>query len=439
MKVSQMQLTIPQLSERLQTLFGEVADQLAREVGFVRRERTVTGSSFAQALVFGFLGNSQSSMEELSQSFTNCSGRGISRQALDERFTARAAWFMERLVQAAIREVWRGRPQESELLQRFAGVYVLDSTVIRLPAALLAVWAGCGESSVKVHVCVELLRGGLEQVVLTHGRVHDQNPNLPSLALPAASVRLADLGYFKLDTLAALAACETFWVSRYKGGTGVWDAEGQVLQLPDFLEHQPSLLHQPLDLSIQLGQAERLACRLIAIRAPQALVQERLARLREWERKHQTRASPDRYRLCQWTLYVTNLPPALLHATEVAALYGLRWQIELIFKLWKNQLQLDEWNTANPWRILCELYAKLLAILIQHWCGLLGHVHDLDKSILQAAKTIAKKAWQLGAALTDTPALRLALDQIATCLHAGCRISRSASSPPSFQKIKPLS
>ncbi|MBI1929081.1 hypothetical protein HYR99_33150 [Candidatus Poribacteria bacterium] len=29
----------------------------------------------------------------------------------------------------------------------------------------------------------------------------------------------------------------------------------------------------------------------------------------------------------------------------------VRWQIELLFKLWKNQGYLDEWRSQKPWRI----------------------------------------------------------------------------------------
>jgi hypothetical protein len=41
--------------------------------------------------------------------------------------------------------------------------------------------------------------------------------------------------------------------------------------------------------------------------------------------------------------------------------------VELLFKLWKSQGHLDEWQSTNPAHILCELYAKLLAMLVEHW------------------------------------------------------------------------
>jgi len=35
--------------------------------------------------------------------------------------------------------------------------------------------------------------------------------------------------------------------------------------------------------------------------------------------------------------------------------------------LWKEHGQIDEWRSKKPWRILCEFYGKLAAMLIQQW------------------------------------------------------------------------
>ena len=32
----------------------------------------------------------------------------------------------------------------------------------------------------------------------------------------------------------------------------------------------------------------------------------------------------------------------------------------------------DESRSAKPWRILCEVYAKLFAMLVQHWMFLVS-------------------------------------------------------------------
>jgi hypothetical protein len=39
----------------VQHLLGSEADRLARETGFIQRERAVSGADFAQAMIFGWL------------------------------------------------------------------------------------------------------------------------------------------------------------------------------------------------------------------------------------------------------------------------------------------------------------------------------------------------------------------------------------------------
>ncbi len=43
--------------------------------------------------------------------------------------------------------------------------------------------------------------------------------------------------------------------------------------------------------------------------------------------------------LLAWSLFVTNAPDELLTGKDVVVLYRARWQIELLFKLWKSHNQ----------------------------------------------------------------------------------------------------
>jgi hypothetical protein len=71
--------------------------------------------------------------------------------------------------------------------------------------------------------------------------------------------------------------------------------------------------------------------------------------------------------MAQWTIVLTNVPASMLTIEQAFALLRARWQIELLFKLWKQEGLLDQWNGTKPWRVLCEVYAKLLAMVVQHW------------------------------------------------------------------------
>ncbi|HKF38798.1 MAG TPA: hypothetical protein VKB35_18025 [Ktedonobacteraceae bacterium] len=100
--------------------------------------------------------------------------------------------------------------------------------------------------------------------------------------------------------------------------------------------------------------------------------------------------SPVRLVLAEWTISMTNVPLDLMSGEEALILVRAWWQIELLFKLWKRQGQIDEWRSHNPWAILREAYAKLIAMVFQHWLLLLGWWQHLDRSlvmVLQSART----------------------------------------------------
>ena len=135
-------------------------------------------------------------------------------------------------------------------------------------------------------------------------------------------------------------------------------------------------------------------------------------------------------------MLITNVPAKLLALNEAFVLYGVRWQIELLFKLWKSIGQLDESRSNNPWRILCELYAKLLAMLIQHWIFLTSFWDFPDRSLTKAARTIQKHTINLAIACNKRIyRLREAIQVINSCLAAGCRMNPRRARPNTYQLL----
>jgi hypothetical protein len=428
-----MPTTVAHIAATMQTLLTATAQQLAQETGFIQRERKINGASFAQALVLGWWSEPGSSLETLSQGFSWMQQQTLSRQALAQRFTGRAAHFLERLLQAALAAQVAGMRVELGCLHRFAGVYVEDSTVVSLPSALTPLWSGVQGAGLKIGVAWELQQGTLSALELCPARQHDQQLELAQQALPDGSLRLQDLGFFNLERLAQQAQTGYF-ISRYKGGTAVYDEQGERLDLVSTL---CQTAHPTCRLRVQLGQQQRLSCWLVAERVPAEVYRQRQQRLKDWERKHGSPASPERYTLCQWILLLTNIPPDWLTDDQVRAVYRLRWQIELLFKSWKSILEVDDWHSQQPWRILCEVYAKLIAALFQHWCQIAAGAHALNRSLTRTAHLLTRLAWRLAPLLAQPLALAAELERLIACLRPGTRISRSRSSMPSFQRLEP--
>jgi hypothetical protein len=420
--------SLSELARALQTLFTTTADQLARQTGFVRRSSKLTGSVFAQTVVFTWLADPQATLEAMAQTAAGL-GAPITPQGLDGRFHPAAARFLERLLAGAMTQVVAADPVTIPLLQRFRGVFLQDSTVIRLPDALEGAWPGCGGSAgsavkaaVKFFVRLDLSTGALTRLIAQPARISDSATAVADDDLPAGALRLADLGFFDVEEFRRLGGRGVFWLSRLLPATKIHDAAGRPLPLLPWLTGQTA---SRLDVPILLGATRRLPCRLLVEKVPDAVARKRRERLLKAASDKGTKVSATKLALCAWTLYVTNAPADKLTVGEALALGRARWQIELLFKLWKEHGRLDESRSGKPWRIAAEVFAKLLGLVVQHWALLVGCWRRADRSLRKAAPAIRRQALPLLYALRSCRQLCRVLAIIVRSLQAAGRINKS--------------
>jgi Transposase DDE domain len=306
---------------------------------------------------------------------------------------------------------------------------------VALPQELSPLWPGCGGSgakaTIKLSVSLDLTWGVLAGPLLTGGRCHDQQAATQQAQLPQGALRLVDLGYFNLDAFAQMSAQGVYYLSRFKVGTKLFGEDGAELELPRAL-HQ---LAPSFDIKVELGQRHRLSARLMGLRVPQEVAAQRRRRLKDRARKKSQQPSKAQLNLCEWTLLVTNAPVELIRLQEALVLAQARWQIELLFKLWKQYGQIDAWASQKPVRILCELSAKLLAMIIQHWVLLVSCWSYPDRSLMKAAQTVQSYATMMASALTGLIELDLLLSQVARCISLGCRLNRRRKRPSTCQLL----
>lgn len=84
--------TLAQVATAMQTVLTTTADAAGQHTRFVQRPRRakLTGSTFAQTRVFGWLADPGASLDSLAQTAAAV-GAPIAAQALDQRFTPAAA------------------------------------------------------------------------------------------------------------------------------------------------------------------------------------------------------------------------------------------------------------------------------------------------------------------------------------------------------------
>jgi hypothetical protein len=430
--------TLPQVARCMQTVLTDEADAAGRRSGFIQRQVKLTGGTFAQTLVFGWLSNPEATLEELAQTAAVL-GVQITPQGLDERFTPEAAQCLQQVLEAGLQQLVADEPVALPLLERFNGVYVQDSSTIPLPDELASIWRGCGgrteqrtQSSLKIQLRLNLTTGQLQGPALQAGRGSDRRSPLPADDLPAGALWLADLGYFSLDCLADLDARGVYWLMRLQVQTAVLGATGQERDVLELLQAQGQ---DTVDIPVRLGKDRCLPCRLLARRVSPQEAEQRRRRLKAQARDKGRMVSARRLAWADWTIYITNVPTRLLTVCEGLVLGCLRWQIELLFKLWKSHGRIEVSRSRKPWRILCEVYAKLLAMLVQHWVLLVSCWRYADRSLPKAAKTVQRFALGLARAFGDAGQLCEVLGTIAGCVAQGCRMNKSRLHPRSYQLL----
>jgi hypothetical protein len=436
--------SIPQVSRALRRLFEEEAEPLARQFGL--RQRRIGFATLAYLLVLGWWQQPQAGPSALAR-FGGSLGLKLEKQVVDCHFTERTALWLLALLRRGVQVVVCAQGVTLPLLQQLGAVLVEDGSTISLPPALKSVWAGCGgntaqqkkeqsraEAALKVTVRFDLLGGRLDGPHVQAGRQHELRSVLREQQLPAGSLWLADLGYWTLKWLRSLAEHGVYFLLRYKAGIVLWSA-GQRL---DLLKVVPRQVGDRLELAVAVGANKEVkGVRLLAERVPKEVAEQRQARVRESARTHGKVPTPLVLELTQWTLVVTNVPASLLTIEGAFALLRARWQIELLFKLWKEAARVDEWTGHKPARVLCEVYAKLLAMVLQHWVLLLACWDDPHRSLSGAAEVVREQVPLLvlgvrGQHLSLQRALRLMI----SCVQGGCSIPARPTRPSTSRRLQ---
>ena len=430
--------TIPEIAGAIRTVLTTVADAAARPTGFVKQVSKLTGPLFAQTGVFGWLKNPDASLDELCQ-VAAALGVEVTPQGPDQRFSPEAVDFMAQVLNGAVGQVLAAAsPAAIPLLHRFMAVLLQDSSIIKLPEALAGVWRGCGDSvgrhqaGLKIEVRLDVLNGTLSGPLLEGARTQDKGSAIDTLPMAPGALRIADLGYFSLDTMRQTDAAGAFFLSRLQVQTGLFDDSLGRLDLLRLLRGSG---RDQLEMVVRMGCTHRLPVRLLAVRVPQEVADQRRRRMKDEARRRGQPVTKERLALADWTILVTNVPQEILSLEEALVLARVRWQIELLFKLWKSHGKVDEWRSENPWRILCEVYAKLTAMIVQHWLLLTNPWAYPTRSMVKAARTVRDHALVLVFAMTRLADLELAIRQVGHCLATGCRMNPRRKAPNTYQLL----
>lgn len=425
-------------SEILAQFFGEVSERQGRASGFVQRRSKMQGGDFVKTLVLGSLTTGTASLNELIQVSEEL-GVKISAAGLSQRMNTAAVGLLEQLLAGALKG-WSSQTRlPAKLLNAFKAVYMIDSTLLTLPTNLRDAFPGCGgkgsSAAAKVQLSFEYVHGMVSALEVVAGRSPDQKCGLPLQQAQPDTLTIFDLGYFSQDLLAKLIAAEAQVLCRWHTQTLVFTDQHSADPL-DLLAYLRRQAHDQGELTVYLGREQRLKVRLVFQKVPDTVLAQRQRRAKRAAAKKGKTCSDQQRAWLAWSIFITTVPDTLWSTADVPLVYSLRWQVELLFKLFKSQARLDHIPPCRPQRFLCQLYARLLGILLFQWVSAPYRVlAQRELSLPKAFRLFQRQATQLVRVLHSTRLLQQWLSQLVSAFARFALKDKRKKDPSSLARL----
>ncbi|SCA63905.1 Uncharacterized protein SCG7086_BI_00070 [Chlamydiales bacterium SCGC AG-110-P3] len=368
--------TVTKALDKIQEIFTtDSAENLARETSLVQRaSEKFKPLNFLILIVLRMFVCPDMTLDSMTDYLATVTGGcRMTPQALWDRLRSPfAVRFLHRAYSRVLEKklaVPLGKCTSKGILARFTDVLIEDSTSVSLHSRAKALFKGVGggasKSGYKIHLIWNCLSSDICSMKISGSSTTDQSTAAGILTcLTKGALIIRDLGYFSIPIFSEIAGMSAFFLSRFKRGVCVYTLDGELIE--DLPKHLGVLLKNSstVELQVLIGKKARLPVRLIAHRVPDDVYNQRMRRSKKIAKSQGYQVTKATKGWNRYNIFITNVPTDKLAAEEVAVLYGLRWQIELIFKAWKSCLQIDVIKGELENRIHCIILGRLIAILL---------------------------------------------------------------------------
>jgi len=298
---------------------------------------------------------------------------GVSKQGIDKRFNNQTLSFLKVLIEKQL-SLKLGKELEAGWLSSFNRVTIKDGTRFDLPEEYKNYLGGSGGSASQAGACLQfeydLKSGHIIDLNLTPANRPDVKDAVEVLdTVERNDLVIRDLGYYAFSSFTNISAKGAFFISRLGAKTNVYEIKNSKLQKLDFKSlyywmNQNNLSRVCKD--VLIGNDAKIPVRLIIELMPEAVYEQRMRKIKKLHKKKGYQTSEGYKFMSRFNLFITNVPQAMLPDEVVSVLYRIRWQIELIYKIWKSVIGIHHTRKMKYKRWLCLLHFKLLLMII-HW------------------------------------------------------------------------
>jgi len=331
----------------------------------------------------------------------------ISKQGIDQRFNEPALKYIQLLI-SKILSTQMSQFIEIGWLKFFNRVNVKDSSKFDLYPKLKDKLPGFGGNASKSGACIqyefEIKSGKVNDLTITPANRPDSKDALSTIdAVKKGDLTIRDLGYFALKYFIAAQKIGAFFLSRLNAKIIVYQMNGNEFEELDFGQLYKKMEKSKikrLEKEVYIGKDEKLPVRLVIEVMPDEVFNTRMQKINKYNKKKGHKTSQDYRNRARLNLFISNIPLDMIDGEAIAKIYRIRWQIELVFKVWKSIFGLDNITPMKYERLMCTLNARILLVLV-NWeafmiqRGLLFKKTGKLLSIIKCFNTLKENSSQL--------------------------------------------
>ncbi len=349
--------------ELVQFFAPESLEWLARKTGFIERVRNLTAVGFMRLCAFPSF---RESYPTLGQMVSELLGLGVrmSESSLWERFGPGAVSFMR---EAFAQVLKLDSTAVAAGVGHFTDLIIGDSTTLTLHPKCKDDFKGSGggasAAGAKLQFTFGLLSAAVHEVELCHKVGSDLGHVFRNIV--AGALYMFDLGFFSGANFQAIITGNAYFICRYKYGSILHHPDGRPIPMK-VLDRYVRMLKpgQTVSIPLLVFKGKKVPVRLVMTKLPRSIGDE-IRRKKLTDKHNKTKnLSAERLEFCDVNAYITNLTAEQMPSESLRKLYGLRWQVEIMFKTWKSGLGLDQVRNVRSEVFQCFLYGGLIRMLL---------------------------------------------------------------------------
>jgi hypothetical protein len=391
-------VNVESIAKQLIRAVGEAeVEGIARECGLLRRKRTITPMALLVACLSTLAVANARWLADILRTFNQFTGKAVRYKPFHNQLAKdEFPRFLHQVVQRALANlalpILASLPKDK--LAMFRDILLHDGTSFALKDALKEKWPGrftkVTPAAVELHVTMSALSDQPIGITLAPDKEAERQFG-PSATDITGCLLLEDRGYEHRQYFIDVQAAGGYYIVR--GNAAIrptirkaYDRSGRRVRYLEGKRLQwKILLQEDVDLDIEWGKGKSLyRGRLVAL-------------YKRGKRNKKT------------FMYLhTNLDRKVFRIADVATLYRLRWQIELLFKEWKSHANLHKFDTRKSPIAEGLIWASILAATLQRF---IAHAAERISGIELSTQRVAACA-------------RHFFDEILRALQRGARTLR---------------